>query len=217
MLVHCFICLSARVEFKFEFEFNRLSGVEIEIERSGVRKTQTISNQPNNPTRSAHSFPTGPNLSASPAHHLLFFPSPRVQQLTRPSIPQPSKPRASPSWLTACATDREWPIGQRCLLPLYFLLPCAGPTLLRTRYTRCPWTSNSMSPTSQPHPALSFQKCHHPSRIAQPPGCDPFFLRSPIPAAISAEITPGHNCPRSRHPLLSSPAALRLHILLPRH
>ena len=121
MLVHCFICLSARVEFKFEFEFNRLSSVEIEIERSGVRKTQTISNQPNNPTRSAHSFPTGPNLSASPARHLLFFPSPWAQQLAWPSIPQPSKLRAFPSWLTVRATDREWPTGQRCFLPLSFL------------------------------------------------------------------------------------------------
>ena len=32
-----FIGLSARVEFKFEFEFNRLSGVEIEIDKERRR------------------------------------------------------------------------------------------------------------------------------------------------------------------------------------
>ena len=37
MLVHCSFYLSARVEFKFEFEFNRLSGVEIEIDKERRR------------------------------------------------------------------------------------------------------------------------------------------------------------------------------------
>jgi len=133
--------------------------------------------------------------------------------------PDPTCRRSAPRTPCAEVSLSLTPHPHRSALssPPPFLLPRAGPTLLRPRYTRCPWTSNSASPTSQPHPALSFQKRHHPSHIAQPPGCDPLFLRSLIPAAISAEITPGHNCPRSRHPLLSSPAALRLHILLPRH
>ena len=184
MLVHCFICLSARVEFKFEFEFNRLSGVEIEIERSGVRKTQTISNQPNKPTRSAHSFPTGPNLSASPARHLLFFPSPRVQQLARPSIPQPSKLRASPSWLTARATDREWPTGQRCLLPLpsFFPAPSASapsnPSPARPSLLRGPLQPRR--PTGQPENALLLEappRADHADRRARAGHTSP---RSPV-------------------------------------
>ena len=102
MLVHCFICLSARVEFKFEFEFNRLSGVEIEIERSGVRKkpkpsqtspttqparptpsllAQTLA--PAQPATSSSSHPRGPSNSPGPASR-----SPASRALPRPGSPR---------------------------------------------------------------------------------------------------------------------------------
>ena len=66
MLVHCFICLSARVEFKFMFEFNSLSEVwKPEKEKKRERKrtgnqNQEAAQQPNNqllPSAQSSFFP----------------------------------------------------------------------------------------------------------------------------------------------------------------
>ena len=89
MLVHCFICLSARVEFKFKFEFKKVL-VWFEIgnrKRKGERKIGKIKpgriplSQPNN--QSALSPPTPPSVAQVP-HSL---PLPRSAQVAHPRGP----------------------------------------------------------------------------------------------------------------------------------
>ena len=210
MLEHLFFCCLVRVLNSNLFEFIVLSlSLSLNRTRNRNRKgaqTLELAQTQNNP---AHPFPAAQSaLSFScmgPASWPSWFPSLTRGPAFGPALPlQPRRMRPLKSsslsltaWSHASGASPTARSQHRVTLslsarahwsalssPPSFLLPRAGPTLLRPRYTRCSWTSNSASHTSQPRPALSFQRRHHPNRIAQLPGCDPLFLRSLIPLGL---------------------------------
>ena len=157
MLVHCFICLSARVEFKFKFEFNSLSEAQkLEIE---IGKERNPKSNPGNPapqlagpTRTPLSlFSPRPTLpcSAQLAPAPVEAQIPPAQQ--RPSLlfpsshaaPPDSRPRGPPQ--TALAASLADALAPR-VRPFSPAVTPARAAPLHSVATRCPMGHPNVTP-----------------------------------------------------------------------